>query len=115
MRRQFFNSAQTDWDEFNPLCSMAYNSLVPSSSGYSLNFLISGREFRLPMELILPTPEDDDQDDVNVYVNQFVIQLGKTLEAAYGLACTNLQQTVKVPKLYYDRKSRHADFKVDQS
>ncbi len=61
MLRQFVNHNQDDWDEFLPLCAMAYNSSVHSSTGYTPNFMMFGREFKLPIELILPCPDVDEE------------------------------------------------------
>ena len=59
MLRQFVNSQQDDWDELLPLCAMAYNSSMHTSTAYSPNFLIFGRNFRVPLEFVLPAPEDE--------------------------------------------------------
>ena len=112
--RQYVNDAQTDWDEFLPLCAMAYNSTVHSSTGYSPNFLMFGREFHLPISLILPAPDfvnsvgAEDED-------HFVLRLKQALQTVYGLARENLQQAVKMQKSYHDRTEKHQSFKVGDS
>ena len=49
MLRLYANKDQSDWDEWLPLCNMAYNGSVHSSSGYSPFFLMYGRDLRLPI------------------------------------------------------------------
>ena len=54
--RQFVSSPQDDWDELLPMCmcALAYNSSRHSSTSYSSNFLMFGRDFRVQLELMLP-------------------------------------------------------------
>ena len=53
MLRLYENQDKSNWDEWLPLCNMAYNGSVHSSSGYSPFFLMYGRDLRLPIELVL--------------------------------------------------------------
>ena len=55
--RQFGSESQNDWDELLPICALAYNSSKHSSTAYSSNFFFFGRDFRMPLELVLPTPD----------------------------------------------------------
>ena len=114
MIKQYVKDSQTDCDEFLPLCAMAYNSTVHSSSGYSPNFLMFGREFHLPLDLILPVPDFVETVEVE-NEDHFVQRLKVALQKVYGLARENLQQAVKAQKSYYDRKARRENFKVGDS
>ena len=76
MLRQYVNEKQTDWDTHLPLCELAYNSTVQKSTKFTPNMLMFGREFRLPLELILPKPEEND----SINMTSFVQDLTKTFK-----------------------------------
>ena len=62
--RVFGDQNQDSWDTLLPLCALAYNASRHASTHYSPNFLMFGRDFRVPLELVLPTPEDDDPEQI---------------------------------------------------
>ena len=56
MLSMYVNSKQHDWDLFIPMVLLAYRSSVHSSTGFSPNRLMFGREVRLPIDLALGLP-----------------------------------------------------------
>ena len=114
MMKQYVNDTQSDWDEYLPLCSLAYNSTIHSSTGYSPNFLMFGRDFRLPLELVVPVP-DFESDEETGDEDTFVQNLKNTLRTVYGAVREKLQAATAYQKSYYDKRSRHQEFKVGDS
>jgi hypothetical protein len=75
-----------------------------------------GRDFRVPLELVLPVPDEDLVIDVNAdSVDHFVKKLGQTFKHVYGLTREHLQKSVVVQKHYYNRKAFTRKFVVGQS
>ena len=64
--RQFGDKAQDNWDELLPICALTYNSSRHSSTSYTPNFLMFCRDFRMSIELVLPTPDMDVPDLSNL-------------------------------------------------
>ena len=114
MMKQYVNDTQTDWDEYLPLCSLAYNSTIHSSTGYSPNFLMFGRDFRLPLELVVPVPDFEPNEEAGDE-DIFVQNLKNTLRTVYGAVREKLQAATAYQKSYYDKRSRHQEFKVGDS
>src|SRR5258708_28952794 len=52
------NTNQRDWDECLPYVLAAYRATPHSSTGFSPNFLLFGREIRAPIDVVLGTPGD---------------------------------------------------------
>ena len=78
--RQFGDKAQDNWDELLPICALAYNSSRHSSTTYTPNFLMFGREFRMPIELVLPTPDMEVPDLSSLAsVDHYVQHLADTI------------------------------------
>jgi transposase InsO family protein len=118
MLRQYVNELQSDWDQYLPLCSIAYNSTVHSSTGFTPNQLMFGRELHLPLELILPEP---DFGDGNITVDEcadltsYSHKLKDTMKLVYANARENLKSAMLTQKHYYDAKSKHRVFHVGDS
>lgn len=116
MLRQYVDTKQSNWDEFLPLCALTYNSTKHISSGYTPNMLMFGREFHLPLELVLPRPdavadELEDHDNIDSFVNR----QSHAIVVVHDLARKNLQQAVAIQKSYHDCKSSTRTLKVGMS
>jgi len=113
MLRAYTNEYQTDWDEYLPLCAMAYNGSKHSSTDYTPNFLMFGRDFRVPLELVLPSPDDDRHFSVNYdSMDHFIKRMKYMFREVYAQTRENLQLAMKVQKRYYDQKANRREFKV---
>jgi transposase InsO family protein len=116
MLKVYTNKLQDDWDQYLPLCSMAYNSSRHSSTQYTPNFLMFGREFRIPLEMVLPVPDESlctapGHDSLD----HFVKRLNETFKIVYSLTREHLQSAMVMQKHYYDRKAKTRKFEVGQS
>jgi hypothetical protein len=114
MLRQFVSNTQEDWDEFLPLCAMAYNSSVHSSTGYTPNYLMFGREFKLPLEYLLPPP-DFVEDEKEESIEHYVTRLKDSLCLTYEVVRNNTQKAVTSQKVYYERRLKTDKLHVGQS
>ena len=48
-----------DWDTLIPNVLMAYRSIRDSSTGFTPNYLLTGREMRIPAHVIFPAPDKE--------------------------------------------------------
>jgi transposase InsO family protein len=114
MLRQFVSNTQEDWDEFLSLCAMAYNSSVHNSTGYTPNFLMFGREFKLPIEYMLPCP-DFVEDDLEDSIEHYVARLKDSLCLTYEVVRNHTKKAVNSQRVYYERRTKPEKFRVGQS
>ena len=59
MIKAFLKGEQKNWDLYLDCLAAAYRSSKHELTGYTPNFLMFGREIRLPTELVAPIPEGD--------------------------------------------------------
>lgn len=62
---QYLGTRQKEWDTLLPEFSLAINTSVSDTTGYSPAFLVQGREPRLPgalYEKVTPTPTAEERD-----------------------------------------------------
>ena len=60
---------KSDWDDHLPFISMAYRATIQESSGFSPNFLMFGRELPMPVDVMFPLP---DAEENNQTTSQYV-------------------------------------------
>ena len=100
---------QRDWDERLPIVLAAYRATPHESTGMTPNKLFLGHEVRMPIDLVMGLPPEDDSyrspDD-------YVAQLQKRSVEAYELARKHLRASAERRKRYYDIKVKSEQFAV---
>ncbi|XP_038052806.1 uncharacterized protein LOC119725470 [Patiria miniata] len=95
---------QRDWDEKIPLATFAYRASPQESTGESPNMLMLGREVRLPIDLAVEQPRDD-QQEVEGEETDYAQQLREQFRLAHGRARKCLKRSARRQKTHYDRRS----------
>ena len=68
MLKKFVDNNNEDWDQYLGLLMAAYRSTPHSSTGYSPNMMMFGREVTLPVDVIFPIPSQEASADEHEYV-----------------------------------------------
>jgi hypothetical protein len=89
---------QKDWCERLPFVMAAYRSAVHSSTNFSPNFLVCGREVNAPIDLMLGRPEGVEYQSTDDYVERKLTNM----ERAHQLAREALQSSSARNKIRYD-------------
>jgi len=61
---------QKDWDDRLPFAMTAYRASRHESTGYSPNFLVLGREARLPLDIVYGSPDEEPTEDYDRFVER---------------------------------------------
>jgi hypothetical protein len=104
MISMFVSPGQRDWDEFLPYIMMAYRSAVHSTTGYSPNRMMLGREVELPIDLIIGVPEDAGKLLNSV---DYVDKLRLDMEEVHKVARQHIKWRSAVQKRNYDLKAQN--------
>ena len=97
---------QRDWSKLLPACVLAYNMSKNEATSYSPYFLMHGRQALCPMDLLLQTPEDNE----NVNVNDYADLLVERLRVAYRLVSQHTHIQVERMKKNYNKKVKPQEF-----
>ena len=100
MLTSFVSSNQKDWDEHIPFIIMAYRSAVHSSTGFTPNMMMMGREIKLPLDLIYGKARESPNESPNEYVEEIT----ETLERVHEMARSKLKIASEQQKRNYDLK-----------
>ena len=92
-----------DWDTLVPHILMAYRSTRHSSTGFTPNYLMTGREMRLPAHVIFPSPEIEPQ-----LVTEYARQLRHNLQTAFRDTSLHLSRSHEHTK---DRSQHYARYR----
>lgn len=96
----YTNTNQTNWDQYLPHVTFAYNSTKQDTTNFSPFMLVYGREPILPSEAnLLPTPTSLDSTDIR-----------NTSLAVRSLAVENIKRKQRIDKYRYDAKHRHVEY-----
>ena len=96
---------QRDWQDFLPKIVTAYNAASHETTGFSPFYLVYGRPYRTPLDLVIATPAVE-PDNVWDYVNE----LEKNLRRAYELVNQRLHTETQRIKKRYDARVRPLAF-----
>jgi hypothetical protein len=110
MLGKIVSNGQRDWDEKLPIVMAAYRASPHSSTGYSPNRLFLGRESRMPLDLVMGLPADEQVGDRTV--NDYVMKMREDAEMAYAVAREHLQVAAKRRKANYDIRVKPLEFAV---
>ena len=101
---------QRNWDTVLPMALAAYRASVHSSTSFSPNRLILGREVRAPLDVVLGLPLSERQIPSD-YV-AFVADREEDMRYAYGLVRKQLRKCSQRRKSYYDARLKHTEFSL---
>jgi len=99
---------QRDWHDWLPLVVSAYRASPHTATKFTPNMLTFGRETKMPVDIVLGRPEEEQQDG-RTYAD-FADDLVSRLEAAYDVARRSLQTAALRRKTAYDLRVREKGF-----
>ena len=103
------NESQRDWDERLPLVLAAYRATPHESTGMTPNKLFLGHEVRMPIDLVMGLPLEN---DYGRNPDDYVAQLQRNSAEAYELVRKHLRASAERRKRNYDIKVRSEQFAV---
>jgi len=102
MLRTLVEEHQQDWDSHISTLCMAYRSSENSTTGYTPNRMMLGRELPMVSHLLVATPENRKKTEKTP---AFVMNLEKKILDAHQKARTHIQGKHQHQKTQYDRKA----------
>ena len=103
-------SHQKDWDIRLPFALAAYRATRHSSTGYTPNFLVFGREVRSPADMVYGI----ERSGTTQGYDSFADDLRVRMKTAYDQVRENTQQYAQYNKKYYDIKVHPRQFQSGQ-
>ena len=111
MLSMFVNENRSDWDDHLPFLMMAYRSSVQESTKCTPNLLMLGREVSLPIDVIVGTPNAEQEERCHV---QYIEWIRDALRRAHQCAFENINLSFQKQKKYYDRNAKTKIFEVGE-
>ena len=109
MLKAFVSDKGTDWDNHIPYVMTAYRSSVHESTGYSPNYLMLGRETKLPIDIMYGEPPGNSHVDC---YHEYVEWFKGASRAAFEFARLQLAKTAERQIRNYDKNVCEQFFKV---
>lgn len=97
-----------NWHEILPFVAAAFRASEHETTGFSPNFLVFGRENRMPLDLVYGSPPGQEDGNDTDYVGT----MRRLLQDAYALVRQNLAVAANRRKKRYDMNVRAKDFQV---
>ena len=104
------SEGQRDWDQYVQPMMAAYRAWEHVVTEFSPNFLMLGREFRAPIDLVFGRPVEE--ADHWESTNEFVAVVQERYRRAYEIARKSLQVEATRRKDLYDRRVLQRSFPV---
>ena len=112
MLTKVMSENQKDWDEHLPFVLSVYRSTVHSTTNFTPNYLVFGRENRAPMDLVFGSPVDERVVDSE---HDYVHRMQEKMAASYSLVRENMRCAAERRKVKYDAFVRDGvKFQPDQ-
>ena len=102
----YVSNHQKDWDENINLLTAAYRSTVHSTTGFSPNYLMLGREVSTPLEVTLGLRPN------TLPVEEYAVKLQERLSEAFELARDQIGKTAERQKKDHDVRVSYNTFVV---
>ena len=96
-----------DWDTLIPNVLMAYRSTRHSSTGFTPNYLLTGREMRLPAHVIFPAPDKEP-----ILVTDYARKLRWNLMEAFRSASNHLQRSHELTRDKSEHYARYRPYEI---
>ena len=90
-----------NWDQNLPLLTLAYRSTIHEVTGYTPNFVMTGREAWLPLDVMMVGVAENPRASLPEYVEQ----LKDRLETCFASVRVQLKKHAERQKRYYNLKS----------
>ena len=103
MIKAYIKGDQTEWDKFLGCLAGAYRATINESTGFTPNFLMLGREVRLPAELMYSAPTEP--EGFSVEYGEYVDTIRQKMQKAHDLARKHLKNSTRRHKDIYDAKA----------
>ena len=110
MIRRFAQEAPGEWDELLPYLLFSYREVPQASTGFSPFELLYGRSVRGPLDILREAWTEGVDDDMEVNVSDYVVQMRERLQAMSELVGQNMEQAQAKQKKYFDRNARDRSF-----
>ena len=104
--------SQRDWDEHVPNVMSAYRATVHESTSFTPNYLVFGRENRMPIDVVLAS--DSDPKPNLASESEYAAELVDRLRTAHQQARECLKRSAETRKRSYDLKVKPVEFEVGQ-
>ena len=112
MLTKVMSENQRDWDEHLAYVLSAYRSSVHSTTNFTPNYLVFGRENRTPMDLVFGSPVDERVVDSE---HDYVHRMQERMAASYSLVRESMRSSAERRKVKYDAFVRDGvKFQPDQ-
>ena len=100
MIKSYIKGEQKNWDLNLGCLAGAYRASVHEATGFTPNFLLMGREVRLPADVCYKPPETETKS-----YGQYITKIRERMITSHDLARQHLETSSKKQKTYYDAKS----------
>jgi len=90
------------------VAAAAYRASVHDTTGFSPNYVVFGKENRMPADLVLGCPPNDENEYTSV--DQYVEQQQEVMRSTYAIVRLHLGRAANTRKKLYDLKVRNTSF-----
>ena len=109
MLRRFVDADARNWDTLLPYMLFAYREAPQSSTGFSPNELVFGRQLRGPLDVMKEVWTDAQETEAKSVIQHF-LDMWDRLDRSQEAANDNLKAAQQRQKTWYDRNARKRSF-----